>query len=113
MQCEDRRDSKRVELRLPVSWASVGSDSRARGDLWTRNVSAGGMYVHASSADAPAQGEVVHFQMTVPPGVGYSTSSGKVIGNGKVVRANRLETGDVGVAICFTRSLAIDFPTAQ
>ena len=103
----------RVELRVPVSWASVGSDSDARGELWTRNVSAGGMYVHAPSAAAPAQGQVLRFQMTVPPGVGYSTSSGKVIGNGKVLRTSLLQTGQVGIAVRFTRTLAIDFPTGQ
>ena len=106
MASEDRRKSRRVRLQLPIAWARSAG---AGGKVWTTDVSAGGMYFWVPAAGAPGNGEELAFELSVPPGAGYSPSAGKVKGAGEVVRTTCLSTDRVGVAIRFTRSLDLEF----
>jgi len=68
------------------------------------------MFFHLPPERAPQIGEELSFQLAVPPGAGYSASAGKIAGSGRVVRAVPLPGSKVGVALCFTQSLSLDFP---
>jgi hypothetical protein len=67
------------------------------------------MYLEVPREHAPAcQAELV-FEMHVPPGAGYSASAGKIKGAGRVVRAEPLPQGAVGLAVQFSNPLALEF----
>ena len=57
----------------------------------------------------PDQGGQVSFEIEVPPGEGYSSSAGKVRGFGKVIRTHSLPDARTGIAVEFTRPLALQF----
>jgi len=107
---DDRREYRRTSLRLPIS--RIGASGRTLGgEFWTGNISAGGMYFRAGSPAETALGvgAELTFELTVPPGGGYWASAGTVRGTGMVVRAEPVASGDVGIAVQFSRPLSIDF----
>ena len=106
---EDRRQFRRARLRLRIARLEGLGQSPRREDLWTTDVSAGGMFFHAPLVDEPAVGTNLAFELSVPPGEGYSSSAGKVRGSGKVIRAVVGRRPDTGLAVQFTRPLALDF----
>ena len=67
------------------------------------------MYFQAMPATTFAEGQEVAFELTVPPGAGYSASPGTVKGSGKVVRTVAVPGRQLGVAVHFTQSLALEF----
>jgi len=73
--------------------------------LWTADVSPGGMYIRTPIGEAPAVGTNLSFELSIPPGEGYSLSPGRIRGSGKVVRIEP----SAGVAVGFTSPLALDF----
>ncbi len=102
----DRRFYQRVPLRLPVT--TLGSQGNGGGrKLSTANVSAGGMLVRMPSEAAPGPGLSVRFELSVPPGEGYSASPCLISGRGRVVRTEAAEEGQCGVAVEFTERLAL------
>ena len=109
MSAEDRRQFRRTRLRLRLARLEGAGASSQADELWTANVSAGGMFVSAALAEIPPLGAPVSFELVVPPGEGYWASSGKVSGSGKVVRALPAEREGTGLAVQFTRPLALDF----
>lgn len=69
------------------------------------------MYFRPSQAQATGMdvGCELLFELTVPPGEGYSPSAGAVRGAGRIVRTDTPHPGTVGIALEFHRPLAVDF----
>jgi hypothetical protein len=109
MSQDERRQYRRARLRLRIARMEGLQPLGDLSDLWTTDVSAGGMYFHAGFGEQPDVGAALSFEMHVPPGEGYSTSAGKVRGSGRVIRLHGGEQGATGVAVQFTRPLAFDF----
>jgi len=87
----------------------AGQDVSIHG-LWTNDISAGGILFEVVAETPPAQGAPVAFELHVPPGDGYSASTGRIRGVGKVVRTVRFPDRDaLGVALQFTESLGLEF----
>lgn len=110
MEREERRKHRRAPLHLPVRRLTADEQGVA-GRFWTHDISAGGMYVRVAR-DVAGQvpvGAAVSFELCVPPGMGYWASAGTVRGAGKVVRTERVSPESVGVAVSFSRELAIRF----
>ena len=106
---KERRKNRRASVRLGISAVrGVGTQS-AYNDLWTTNISAGGMYFHIPGRGGFPEESSLSFELTVPPGSGYSAVAGKITGSGRVVRTHALDNQTVGIAIQFTQPLALDF----
>ena len=105
----ERRKFQRLQLRLPISELSALPEARRIRQLWTTNVSAGGMSFEMPAGAAPPDGAVVSFELTVPPGEGYAASESRLRGAGRVVRKAVLGSQSVAVALHFNRPLAISF----
>jgi len=108
MALVDRRNYRRTRLRLRVTRVE-GLGPSAQGDFWTSDVSAGGMLFHVPLASQPHLGTTLSFELSVPPGEGYSSSAGKVRGSGKVIRALPESERLAGVAVEFTEPLSLEF----
>ena len=105
----DRRQHRRTRLRLRIARIEGLSPTSQDAGFWTSDVSAGGMFFHARLASNPQLGEVLCFELSVPPGEGYSSSAGKVRGCGKVTRLLATQGDLAAIALRFTRPLALDF----
>lgn len=109
MEQENRRKFSRARLRLRIARLEGLDPIDQPKDLWTSNVSAGGMFFHVPLATEPAVGAALSFELSVPPGEGYSSSAGKVRGTGQIIRALPLTKTASGVAVQFTQPLALQF----
>ena len=109
MTKEDRRRHRRARVRLRISRIEGLSVRKSSGDLWTSDISSGGMYLHAPIAGPGIVGSGVSFELSIPPGEGYSLSSGHIRGNGKIVRVDSPAESMAGIAVGFTSPLALDF----
>jgi hypothetical protein len=107
MEHEDRRSYRRVALRLPVTGLGGPAGGADPPAFYTANVSAGGMFLYVPPEAAPEPGGAIHFELTVPPGDGYSTAPCCVRGRGRVLRAEPEEAGRYGVAVQFTERLSL------
>ncbi len=113
---EERRRFRRAALRLRVTRLEGLGPAPEQPDLWTADVSAGGMFLHVPLDAPPPEAATVHFELDIPPGEGYSCSAGKIRGSGKVVRAMHPGAAGLdarpaltGLAVQFTRPLTLDF----
>ncbi len=109
MSTRERRKYRRTKLRLRVSQIEGLTIPDGTGDLWTSDVSPGGMFIRASLVEAPQIGTSLKFELSIPPGEGYSLSPGHVRGSGKVARIDEATESAVGVAVGFTSPLALAF----
>ena len=109
MSTQERREHRRTRLRLRISRIEGFPLQDGTGNLWTSDVSPGGMYVRAPLVEAPAVGTMLSFELSIPPGEGYSTSAGRIRGSGKVVRIEPSAEPVAGIAVGFTSPLALDF----
>ncbi len=109
MSTQERRKHRRTRLRLRVSQIEGLPVPDGTGDLWTSDVSPGGMYIRTPLADAPAVGTSLTFELSIPPGEGYSLSAGRIRGSGEVVRIEPSAEPVAGVAVGFTSPLALEF----
>ncbi|HUS91700.1 MAG TPA: PilZ domain-containing protein [Phycisphaerae bacterium] len=109
MRQADRRRFRRTKLRLRLARLEGLRLVTETADLWTADVSAGGMCFCLPLDAEPELGTSLTFELSVPPGEGYSSSGGKARGSGKVVRTQPAPTMGVGVAVEFTKPLALDF----
>ena len=105
----ERRRYRRLSLRLPVAATEGAWPALPSGDLWTSNISAGGMYFKVAGQDAPADGAVLSFELSVPPGEGYSSCEGTIRGAGRVVRTDQAGQSQTGVALRFTQPRMLEF----
>jgi hypothetical protein len=109
MSTQERREHRRTRLRLRVSQIKGLPVPDGTSDLWTSNVSPGGMYVRTPFVDAPAVGTSLTFELSIPPGEGYSISAGRIRGSCKVVRVEPCAGPVAGLAVGFTSPLALEF----
>jgi len=105
----DRRKHRRTRLRLRIAHIEGLEPSSRNAGFWTSDVSAGGMSFQARIASTPHLGAPLSFELSVPPGEGYSSSAGKVRGLGTVTRLLPTEGDLTAIAVRFTRPLALDF----
>ena len=78
-------------------------------EVWTSNISAGGMYFSVPAGQSIAPEAELEFELKVPPGSGYSVSGGTIKGSGHVVRTEAIEDSALGVAMSFNEPLALAF----
>ncbi|MBN1491560.1 MAG: PilZ domain-containing protein [Phycisphaerae bacterium] len=109
----DRRDHRRLGIRLPVEVTPVHADSTALLRTVTCNVSTGGIYFE-SPPDYLQAGTDVRLDLTIPPGDGYSPYSGRVSAVAKVLRVEPLlgqqhARDRIGVAARFRNPPKLDF----
>jgi hypothetical protein len=102
----ERRQHRRLPLHLAVSGAGQPSSA---GHWVTGNVSSGGMYVRVPACEAPPAGSPLDFVLAVPAGQGHSSRDGAVRGSGCVTRLESLDEATVGLAVQFTKPLALHF----
>jgi len=105
---QERRQHRRLRLHVPVAAVSgfgAGSDGRT---FRSHDVSVGGLCVEVPAACAPAEGADIAFEITVPPGEGYSASPSRFRGAGQVVRREMREGQAVALAVQFTQPLALN-----
>ena len=109
MTDNNRRIHNRASIRLPVLPISSQPEPIAGSEVWTSNISAGGMYFRAPAAQAIETDTELSFELQVPPGSGYSVSGGTIKGSGRVIRTDLLDENAQGVAMSFTEPLALSF----
>jgi hypothetical protein len=109
MPKQERREHRRTRLRLRISRIEGLPIQDAAVDLWTCDVSPGGMYLQVPVVEPAAIGARVAFELSIPPGEGYSLSAGRIMGSGKVVRIEPSAEPIAGIAVGFTSPLALDF----
>ena len=107
MASRERRKSQRLQLRLPISQLADSSGPVWPAGLWTRNVSAGGMFFEMPADSAPRRGSELSFELVVPPGEGYATAESKLRGAGLVVRRAPSGKGSVAIALRFNQPLSL------
>lgn len=105
----ERRKHRRLALRLKLARLDGLSMGELQADMWTANVSTGGMYVVVPCPEAPSPGVKLIFELDVPGGDGYSPSGGKIRGAGSVVRADGASNAGHGIAVRFLPPLALEF----
>lgn len=103
---DEKRSYRRVPLRLPVR-TLLNPDGGESFELFTANVSAGGMLVRMPAQAAPDCGQNLRFELSVPPGEGYSVAPCRISGQGKVVRTDPGNTDQCEVAVRFTNRLSL------
>jgi len=107
----ERREHPRTPVKLPITALTAGADSPSQSpaELWTENISVGGMYFHVPRAQAPDDRLHFAFELFIPPGSGYSAVGGTIRGLARVVRTEPAGEDSVGVAVTFTEPLALTF----
>lgn len=109
MANQERRTHRRTRLRLRITRLDGLCPTDGEGDFWTNDISTGGMYLHVPTEQVAEVGAAVSFELSIPPGEGYSLSSGRIRGNGKVVRVDRSAEITKGVAVGFISPLVLEF----
>ena len=109
MSKQERRKHRRTRLRLRISRIEGLPIQDAADVLWTCDVSPGGMYLQAPVVEPATIGSPITFELTIPPGEGYSLSAGRIRGSGKVVRIEPAGEPIAGIAVGFTSPLALEF----
>jgi hypothetical protein len=109
MPKQERRKHRRTRLRLRVSRIEGLPIQNSVGNLWTRDVSPGGMYLQVPVVETAFVGTRIAFELSIPPGEGYSLSAGLISGSGQVVRIEPSAEPMAGIAVGFTSPLALNF----
>jgi PilZ domain len=111
---DDRRTSRRLELRLPVELRMAGDDASTIVRTITRNISTGGLYLELDRADF-SPGDRLQVELTVPPAEGVSPYPGRATCTAEVVRCTPLAANTetrierIGVAARFLDRLRITY----
>jgi hypothetical protein len=105
---EERRQHRRLRLRLVISRLGRRLPIPIEKELRTDNISTGGMYFHVPAESSPHKGAQVFFELVVPRGEGCSAPRCCLRGTGRVVRAERAQRA-TGLGVQFTQPLALDF----
>lgn len=110
MTSTDRRRCRRLVLSLPIMRLQMPDGAAWHRPACTANVSTDGLYFRLPRSQALRAdvGSQVSFELSVPPGAGYCAWGGTIRGEGCVVRAAADGAG-VGVALCFSRPLEMEF----
>ena len=109
MSEQNRRSHRRASVRLPLS--SIGNQQwqLSGAEVWTSNISAGGMYFSVPTDERITPETELSFELKVPPGSGYSLSGGSIKGSGQVIRTESIDDDAVGVAVSFSKPLSLAF----
>lgn len=111
MRWSEKRNYKRLPIKLDLSCRKVGSTV---GELYagcTVNVSSGGLYFE-TAADKFKPGNVVEIKLSIPPTAGLLEFGGRISSLARVLRTNNisdsykdsnLSHGRYGVALEFCR----------
>ncbi len=117
----DRRQHRRLDIRLPLDCVPVDNGSDRAFRSTTRNISTGGLYFETDLADRallPREHSLVNIELTVPPGQGHFPYQGQVSSVAEVLRHEPLETpasavpngsARFGVAVRFREPLKLKF----
>ena len=118
MSHPERRQHRRLEIRLPLECSSAESSGRpATFRTVTFNISTGGVYFETEASDIKP-GMRLNLELTVPPGDGHFPYQGHVTGTAEVVRVEPLAPktdaggktrGWSGVATRFDERLKLSF----
>lgn len=110
----DRRGSRRLELRLPVELRMADGEASTLIRTITRNISTGGLYFELDRADF-SPGDRLNIELTVPPAEGVSPYPGRATCMAEVVRCTPLAADSktnldrVGIAARFLDRLRITY----
>jgi len=99
MEAAERRESRRLKLRLPITKLECSVSLLGQGGIWTSDISTGGMYFVAQVATPPKPGSKVSFELVVPAGEGYSVTGGRIAGQGQVARVTPINKRAAGIAM--------------
>lgn len=67
------------------------------------------MHFHANCDQPLKIGAEMSFEISVPPGEGYSLATGTIRGSGRVVRVKTTNEKKIGIAVKFTDALTLEF----
>ncbi|UCG32445.1 MAG: PilZ domain-containing protein [Phycisphaerales bacterium] len=118
MPDSERRQHRRLPLRLPLAYRPAGMAGGYEARAVTANISTTGTYFEAPAADLH-EGMALHIALTVPPADGISPYTTEISAAGEVVRVVRLPKNKsgkpgtslrAGIAVRFSRSLQYQFP---
>ena len=109
MEAAERRESRRLKLRLPVARLECSGSLSEEAGVWTSDISTGGMYFVAHVAQPPQPGSKVSFELIVPAGEGYSVTGGRIAGQGHVARVIPIDQQAAGIAMKFNAPLDLAF----
>ncbi|MCG8409462.1 MAG: PilZ domain-containing protein [Phycisphaerales bacterium] len=91
----ERRQHRRMEIRLPVECRREDGDGACIIRTITQNVSTGGMYIELDSPDFGV-GDRLRIELTVPAAEGVSPYQGRAICAAEVLRVQPLSPKDAG-----------------
>ena len=90
MSRPERRQHRRLDIRLPLECSSAESSGRpATFRTVTFNISTGGVYFETEASDIKP-GMRLNLELTVPPGDGHFPYQGHVTGTAEVLRVEPL-----------------------
>ncbi len=106
----ERRKHPRLQIRLPVSYRPAESLSATFRHDYTTDIATGGVqFLLAGEALKP--GQRLEMELSVPPGEGHFPYTGRIRGNGTVVRCQATDPAQErwAVAARFDEPLALEF----
>ena len=106
----EKRRHRRLDISLPVAFATVDQGAPTSGSTTTLNVSTGGVYF-GTRQPGLAPGRRLNVELSIPPGQGHFPYEGRISSEAEVVRVDPLEgnTGQWGVAAQFRNPPRLDF----
>ena len=106
----DRRQHRRLDINLPVVYATVDQGTPTSGNAATVNISTGGIYFGVDKTDLDA-GRVLNVELTIPPGQGHFPYEGRISSLAEVVRVDQPSSAARrwGVAAQFRDAPKLDF----
>ena len=112
----DRRQHRRLSIRLPVECCPSQLDRQHSVRTVTSNISTGGLYFEVDLIEGVAEPQpqsLLNVELTVPPGDGHFPYEGRLNSVAEVIRCDRLsQTGArerLGVAARFREPLKLTF----
>lgn len=106
----ERRKHRRLEISLPIEYASLINGSRESRRATTINVSTGGVYFETGQPNVEP-GNLLSLHLVIPPGEGHFPYQGRVSSLGEVVRVDPVEDSPnrCRIAAEFREQLKLDF----
>ena len=119
MEYTEKRQYRRLEIRLPLECQKVGEGPETAYRTVALNVSTGGLYFE-TDAEGLEPGTVLNLELTVPPGDGHWPWQGRVSTTAEVVRVMPIRPGiknegsakRVAIAAQFREPLKLSFSSS-